>query len=90
MPGYSWQLGLRPLRFKFSYEGRRFLVESGARKLSAVTVFSSSSVYPLGLGSRAHFSVFLLSSHWVRRFSIDQFLLFFLLDIGQEVFSIYT
>ncbi len=31
---------------------------------------SSSLAYPPGLGSRTHLSVFLLSSHWVRRFFI--------------------
>ncbi len=43
---------------------------------------SSSSVYFSGLGSRAYHSVFILSSYWVRRFFIDQFLSFFLLGIG--------
>ncbi len=40
--------------------------------------FSSPSAYPSGLGSRAYLLVFLLSSHWVRRFFIDRSLLVFL------------
>ncbi len=63
----------------FLIEFRRFFTNAG-----------SSSAYPSGLGSRAHHSVFLLSSHWVRRFFIDQYLSFFLLGIDQEVFSTYT
>ncbi len=47
---------------------------------------SSFSAYPSGLGSRAHHSVFLFSSQWVRKFFIDRFLSF-CLGIGQEVFS---
>ncbi len=47
---------------------------------------SSSSAFPPGLGSRAHLSVFLLSSHWVRTFFIDRslsvFLRSFLLRFG--------